>query len=369
MIRHLYIHIPFCPRLCPYCSFFVVRSQRGLFAALVEKICAELEWWKSQETFCLETVYFGGGTPSALDTHSLEKLVGRILLGQRPQEVTLEVNPSTVSLEKACLLRQLGVTRISLGVQSFDDAELQTLGRQHSANRTLKTYDILRKAGFDNINFDLIFAIPGSSLASWNRTLRKAVDLQPEHISAYCLTYEEGTPFHHKVKSGQWPTPDPEREESYYELTQQFLADYGFQQYEVSNYCRGEFYSLHNKAYWQGEDFLGLGPGSVSTIRGLRWKNREDVSRYLSQVTFPAERSESEHLSATALTKERLMLGLRTKWGVAVPAELLDFFHTLSEAGLAECTEQTWRLTQRGLRVADAIAVEIFHRIDELLKI
>jgi oxygen-independent coproporphyrinogen-3 oxidase len=367
VIKHVYVHVPFCPRLCPYCNFFVVPADRRLSVPLVEKICAEMEWWKSQEELCFETVYFGGGTPSALDTRSLEKLVSGVLGGYWPREVTLEVNPTTVSMEKAKLLLDLGVNRISLGAQSFDDGELRTLGRQHSAERIIRTYNLLREAGFENVNVDLIFGTPGGSLEQWERTLQRAVQLQPEHISAYCLTYEEDTPFFEKVTSGQWRKPDMELEANFYEATQELLSENGYEQYEVSNYCRGEFWSRHNRAYWCGEDFLGLGPGAVSTIRGTRWRNRPDVGSYIAGRDFPCEQVDVEILCGETLLKERLMLGLRTRWGAQVPSEMSDFFVKLSEEGLAVCDGITWKLTRKGLRVADAVTEEIFAKVDEVL--
>lgn len=418
MIRHLYLHIPFCPRVCPYCNFYVQPADRRLSVPLVEALLAEHRWWRDHADLRPDTIYLGGGTPSALDTRSLEKLLTALHTAHNPQEFTIEINPTTLSAEKAAMLRGLGVTRASLGAQSFHPGELLTLGRQHSPERIVATYHILRDAGFDNINLDLIFGTPGGTEHDWAATLRRALDLAPEHISAYCLTYEEDTPFFERVASGQWARPDPEREEHLMRLTQRTLTAAGFTQYEVSNYARPGFESRHNIAYWRGADYLGLGPGAVSTLAALRWKNIPNVETYTSAwlnnkntganhalqaqsillnqqnqktrqtpespnksgnnfnpqketrwiepllAANPCPRVELEHLDPTTLHKERLMLGVRTAEGIPRQPDLEPLLTRLTEAGFITLDHTRARPTPEGLLRADALATEIFQHME-----
>jgi oxygen-independent coproporphyrinogen III oxidase len=357
MVRHLYIHTPFCAAVCPYCAFYVhqggVGPQRDFVAALSE------EWRRAREEFPLavETVYFGGGTPSLLSA-PLFSAMSWPLHDAALQEFTLEVNPATVTPEKAKAWHGAGVNRISLGAQSFDAGMLKILGRQHAPDDIAETCALLRGHGFDNINIDLMFALPGQSLAMWEKTLHAALACEPDHISAYALTYEEDTPFFEKLSRGEW-RQDEEREIAMFERTREILGAAGLAGYEISNFARPGFESLHNLAYWRGADYLGLGPSAVSTIGGLRWKNLPDTAAYAKRLARgESVRTELEALDPATLAKERIMFGLRMREGVS-RAEFGDNaarLQELAEHGLAVEEAGRVRLTPRGQLVADSVA-------------
>lgn len=361
-VEHLYVHVPFCPRVCPYCAFFVMPADRRRSGPLVDALLAELRYRGRSVALRPRTVYLGGGTPSALATGDLERLVGGFLemAGGSVAEFTIEANPTTLSAEKASLLRGLGVNRASLGAQSFDAGALATLGRQHAPERIARTFEILRGAGFENIGLDLIYGVPGQSEAAWWRTLGAAVALGPEHISAYCLTYEEGTPFFRRLDSGEWAR-DIDLEARLFLGTRRALREAGYVPYEVSNFARPGFESEHNMAYWRGRDYLGIGPSAVSTVGGKRWRSVPDLERYLAAAgtgDWPEE--EVEYLDEELRRRERMMFGLRTREGVEGEG-FLEEMEGLASAGYAESSGGRWRLTDEGLLRADSVA-ELFAR-------
>ena len=271
------------------------------------------------------------------------------------EEFTIEVNPTTVSPEKASLLRGLGVNRVSLGAQSFDSDALAVLGRQHGPDRIRRTFQILRDAGFENIGIDLIYGVPGQCESSWWQTLSDAIDLGPEHLSVYGLTYEEDTPFFERLASGRWAR-DEALETRLFLGTRQRLRAAGYTAYEVSNFARPGFESRHNIVYWRGMDFLGIGPSAVSTIGYRRWRNTCDLGHYIAAAAdngWPLE--EEEALDADLLRREKIMFGLRTCEGVHDSSFEAEFSQ-LHAAGYAERHGQGWRLTEEGLLRADAIA-------------
>jgi oxygen-independent coproporphyrinogen-3 oxidase len=256
-LRHLYVHIPFCPKVCPYCSFYKEASDRNKTQAFLDSVLLDLDRRLREVASCrMQTIFFGGGTPSALSVKQLEFLLSELrrrldLTGLR--EWTLEMNPATVSLEKAQMMRDYGVNRVSMGVQSWDPEMLKRLGRVHSAPQAERSFHLLREAGFTNLNLDLIFGIPGQSVEMWERTLRKTIALAPEHISAYCLTFEEDTDFFRRHQRGELPQ-DTEQDADFYELTMTLLESAGYRQYEISNYANPGAECLHNLAYWLGQD-------------------------------------------------------------------------------------------------------------------
>jgi oxygen-independent coproporphyrinogen-3 oxidase len=361
MIRHLYVHTPFCAKICPYCAFYVhggsAGEQRDFVAAVRE------EWRRAREEFplALETVYFGGGTPSMLPAKVFAELVWALqdtALDRDLLEFTLEVNPATVTEDKAAAWRAAGVNRISLGAQSFDATLLKTLGRQHAPEDIPATVAMLRAHGFDNINLDLMFALPGQSEAQWDETLRAALACGPQHISAYALTYEEDTPFFEKLSTGEW-RQDEQREIAMFERTRAALARAGLFDYEISNFALPGFESRHNLAYWRGADYLGLGPSACSTIGGLRWRNLPDTAAYVKKIgRGEPVRGEYEALDEATRAKERIMFGLRMREGVAREqfAALDRRLNELEDLGLACIRDGRVCLTPRGKLVADSVA-------------
>jgi oxygen-independent coproporphyrinogen-3 oxidase len=278
------------------------------------------------------------------------------------EEVTLEANPATFDLKKATLFRELGVTRVSLGIQSFTPHVLEILGREHSVEQASEAVSILRAAGIPSVNIDLMFSIPGQSKQDWEQTLHHAIALQPDHISAYNLTYEEDTAFFDSLRRGDMKV-DEDQDAEYFHLADSLLTDAGFDHYETSNYAKSGHHSSHNRGYWMGEDYLGLGPSSVSTIARHRHRNLPDTNGYIRQVgSLGHAIHESEALDAEATRLERIALGLRTKEGI--PLHLLDedgqrHAAFLAEEGLAIITETRLVLVHRGRALVDPIAAEL----------
>lgn len=360
MVRHLYVHIPFCPKVCPYCSFYKEASDRNKTNAFLEAVLAEAEM--AADGLRPQTVFFGGGTPTALSTKQLDFLI----TGLRERvdfsdvrEFTVEMNPATVSLEKAAALLALGVNRVSMGVQSWSDRLLRTLGRVHSAAQARRSYEILREAGVTNINLDLIFGIPGQSAGEWRDSLDITVGLEPDHISAYCLTYEEDTEYFEKFTRGEFK-PEEARDAEFFEQAMDRLPAGGFEQYEISNYAKPGRECLHNLAYWEGADYEGLGPSAFSTRNGLRRRNVADTSAYIQRVQSLHPIHDFEESVPPALRRaEKTAFALRTKSGI--PANEADPLRSdpLIAHGLLEATGDRLRLTPKGKMVADEIAAEL----------
>ena len=364
-LRHLYVHIPFCPKICPYCSFYKEASDRNKTQAFLDSLLLDLDRRLREIPDCrLETIFFGGGTPSALSVKQLDFILSGLhrrldLSGLR--EWTLEMNPATVSLEKARLLCDFGVNRISMGVQSWDPGILNRLGRVHSAEQAERSFHVLRQAGFRNLNLDLIFGVPGQSLQTWQQTLEKTIGFAPEHISAYCLTIEEDTEFFRRFQGGEL-VQDSEQEATLYEFTMETLGTAGYHQYEISNYAQPGYECLHNLAYWQGRNYLGLGPSAFSTIGKRRWQNTPDTSRYIEQIRSAVEPINfKEHLTDRMRKAETIAFGLRTSMGVCESefAHWTNELDALRHEGYLEQEEARIRLTPKGRLLADSIA-ELF---------
>jgi oxygen-independent coproporphyrinogen-3 oxidase len=361
MIRHLYFHIPFCPKLCPYCSFYVEVGGANKNTRFLDAMLREVELATQRWTIQPETIYFGGGTPSALTEAQLEYLLGGLrerLDLSRLAEWDLEANPATIRSGKAELLKQLGVTRLSLGVQSWDDEVLKTLGRVHNAAQARETFQLLRETGFENLNVDLMFAVPGQTLAQWKQTLETTIALQPEHVSSYCLTYEEDTAYFQKLLGGEFKQ-DIEIDAQFFETTMDTLSGGGFAQYEISNYSRPGRESLHNSAYWLGADYLGFGPSAFSTLGLHRWQNVPDSADYTRRVLAGESASTfEEHLTEPQRRGEILAFALRTARGVRQD-ELLpwaDAVREFHELGFLREQGDRVALTRRGKMMADSVA-------------
>lgn len=355
LIRHVYIHVPFCTHICPYCAFHKERNVGDSFRHFLPALKREIRW--ALENFDLkpQTVFFGGGTPSALSLRQWEELFA-IWPWLSVTEFTVEANPLTLSQAKAALLRSGGVNRISLGAQSLDAEMLKVLGRTHQPGDVAETMKILRAAGFDNINLDLMFSLPGQTLASWQATLHQALALHPEHISTYNLTYEEDTEFLRRQQSGLYQENEV-ISRSMAECAHDLLEEAGFDHYEISNFARPGRASVHNLAIWRGADYLGLGPSACSTVAGQRWKNAADTRRYIESLVESGEPPrEFEALTPAQRDEEMILLGLRTREGfdaklVRQPSALED----LMNEGLVEIAAGRVRLSRQGRLVADAV--------------
>lgn len=357
MIEHLYAHIPFCPKVCPYCSFFKEASDRNKTRAFLDAMLQEAD--RHAADLRPVTVFFGGGTPTALSTSQLEYLIGGLrerIDFSAVREFTMEMNPATVSLEKARRMRDLGVNRVSMGVQSWDPELLKTLGRVHTADQAQRSYEILREAGFENVNLDLMFGVPGQSREQWRESLEKNISLAPDHISAYCLTYEEDTEYFLRLNRGIYQ-PDEQLDADLFEMTMAILEDAGYVQYEISNYARPGRECLHNLAYWLGSDYVGLGPSAFSTAGERRWKNISDTTEYTRRVQAGEDTWDfAEPLDPATRRAEQLAFGLRTNRGVS--REFLPAEKTTEYAKLGYLIPQgdSWFLTRKGRMVADELA-------------
>jgi len=361
MIRHIYVHIPFCARICPYCAFYKELLDRPQTPRFCEAILAELHWHAKDRVLLPSTIYFGGGTPTALTTSQLEFLLGGFRDGLDLSgliEWTMEANPGSVSPRKAALLQRLGVNRISLGIQSWDDDLLKLLGRDHRAKHLRDSFQILRDAGFSNINLDLMFGLPGQTIEQWRETLDRTVSLEPEHISTYCLTYEEDTEFFVRHARGEF-RQDADADAEFFESTMSILQSAGYEHYEISNYARSGFQSAHNRAYWAGSDYLGIGPSAFSTIGLTRLQNIPDFRRYSEAILAGRSAIDSvEDLTPEKKRVERIALSLRTIDGA--PRELFRSFpdqtREFIRLGLLRKTENNFVLTEKGKALADSVA-------------
>ncbi len=360
MVRHLYVHIPFCPKVCPYCSFYKEAGDRNKTKAFLDSILVEAS--AAADGLQPETVFFGGGTPTALSTPQLDFLISGLrerVDFSAVKEFTIEMNPATVSIEKAAALLNLGVNRVSMGVQSWDESLLRTLGRVHTGLQAERSYRILREAGVPNINLDLIFGIPGQSERQWMDTLRKTVDLAPDHISAYCLTYEEDTEYFAKFSRGEY-APEEGRDAGFFEMAMDVLSATGFSQYEISNYAQPGRECSHNLAYWRGEDYAGFGPSAFSTRSGKRWRNIADTAAYILRIQNRLPLHDFiEEVPPSMRRAERIAFALRTSAGIdgeeADPVRLAS----LASGGFVESRDSRIVLTRKGRLLADEVAAEL----------
>src|SRR5438477_4050767 len=371
MIRHLYVHIPFCARICPYCAFYKDLLDRSQTSRFCEAILRELQGLvgthcsgvspRRPQRAAPTTIYFGGGTPTALNIAQLEFL----LRGFHEQldlselvEWTIEANPGSVSARKAAVLKKFGINRISLGVQSWDDHLLKLLGREHNAWQAEESFHLLRAAGFTNINVDLMFGLPGQTIENWRSTLEKTIALQPDHVSAYCLTYEEDTEFFLRHARGEF-RQDADADAVFFEITMSLLEDAGYEHYEISNYARPGFSSVHNRAYWMGKDYLGIGPSAFSTVGMQRWQNVSDYRAYSDRViSGRSPIGPTENLTSTMKRAEKIALSLRTRDGIS--SHLLDNWPNETREfiarGLLRRSNGNFVLTRAGKLLADSVA-------------
>jgi len=383
-VRSLYVHVPFCAQKCSYCAFFSEPSSGEQIIRYVTAVTRELEMVAAD--LRPATIFFGGGTPSLLNLRQWEDIFRSLqrlnLLGA--EEFTVECNPATVSLDKARLLREHGVNRISMGVQSLDEALLNRLGRVHSREMVFKSYDTLRQAGFENINLDLMFAIPGQSLDVWERTLAEATALGSEHISSYEVIYEEDTVLYAQLKAGEFAV-DEDLACAMYEMLIERADAAGFHQYEIANFARDHSARSpapaaipsracrHNLNYWRGGNFHGVGPSATGYVDGTRTKNWSNTPLYCEQLEKGRRAIESsETLRPLARAGETAAFGLRmvAGWrfdefcattGYDLRAEWADDMDSLVVKGWASKSKTGFQLTAHGLRFADA-AAELFLR-------
>lgn len=365
----LYVHIPFCIQKCAYCDFLSFPAAAECRQAYVKALCAEIESWKGKETWPVSSVFIGGGTPSVLSCDELDSILKALQKSfhiENDAEQTIEVNPGTVTAEKAHFWKQKGINRISMGVQAMDDHLLKRLGRIHTKKQVIESWELLRRAGFENISFDLMMGLPGQTLSMWEETLRQALTLNPQHLSCYSLIVEEGTPFFEK--QSELDLPDEETERQMYWRTCQLLSEANMRQYEISNFSQPCYESRHNTGYWRRKPYIGLGLGASSLLKEqIRTKNTSDLGLYIAHsADQKAICEERQVLSIQDQMEEFMFLGLRCTHGVK-GSEFLRLFgrsmETVYEAaiskhlqyGLLKQEEDRIYLTKRGLDVANQV--------------
>jgi oxygen-independent coproporphyrinogen-3 oxidase len=381
-INGLYVHIPFCLHKCHYCDFYsITRQSEARMQQFVDLVLQEARLWQvatksGGPTMQLRTVFFGGGTPTLLPQSATQRLLtglGDIFDLSAVQEFTIEANPATAPPDYCQMLRRHGVDRISFGAQSFDRADLQMLERHHDPAEAAAAVEIARDAGFERINIDLIYAVPGQSLASWTATLEQAIALGLDHYSCYGLTYEPNTPLTVRRRLGQFAVAEEDLELAMFRHTRQRLADAGIPAYEISNFARPGQACRHNLHYWTGGNYAGLGPAAASHVAGVRFRNRPHLGQWESAISdgrvLGAAAIDIESLTPRQRAGELVMLMLRLPRGIdyddfatrtgldacLVFAEPIDQLH---RTGTLESDQQGFRLSERGLVVADAVAAE-----------
>jgi oxygen-independent coproporphyrinogen III oxidase len=357
--RHLYVHLPFCAHRCGYCDFVTLVGRREGHGAYVDALLAELELERSALARDVETVFLGGGTPTFTEPAELARLLAAL---PAAAEVTVEANPETVTPELAELLRSGGVSRVSLGAQSFRPELLAVLERRAGPDAVRAAFYHLRDAGFDNISLDLVYGIPGQGASDLRHDLAEAIALGPEHLSCYELEAKPGTRF--TFAHGDELVRQADAMEGYFELVVETLVGVGYRWYETANFCRAGREARHNLGYWRGEDYLGIGIGAVSTVDGVRWRNRASLAGYLGALAEGRRPPrDEEQLEPEVARRERLMLGLRLDEPVPL-AEVEgavddDAFARMERLGLAEQRAGGLVLTPRGRFLGGGVTAEL----------
>jgi len=378
----IYVHIPFCQSKCPYCSFV---SYQGMDAniknrymqALLQQAqdMAKHPWSRARK---FHSLYIGGGTPSTVDVSLMADFIAACLdafdftaVSPKSPEVTMEVNPNTVNKAMLKRFRQAGVNRLSIGTQSFSDAMLKVIGRKHSAQDCIQAVKFARDVGFTNISLDLMFGLPGQDRENWQNSLETAVELAPEHLSVYELTIEQSTPFADQVRLGRLDLPNEDVSLAMFELAREILSARGYEQYEISNYARNGFQSVHNVNYWENGSYVGLGSGAVSCFSGARIQSEENPERFITMITGQQKPfKEAEFLPIDARFRESVIMGLRMTAGVSISllekqygmtpekyyGEILEL---LLNQELLEEKHNRLRLTKAGMLLANRVMAQL----------
>jgi oxygen-independent coproporphyrinogen-3 oxidase len=367
----LYIHIPFCRSKCLYCDFNSYEKRESDAAEYVKALMREIEAYQNKYNFTYKTVFIGGGTPTVINYNLIgdlmEKLGSHIKTGA---EITMESNPGTVTPESLKYYRNLGINRLSIGLQACQEGLLRGLGRIHNLEDFLYAYESARKAGFDNINTDLMFALPNQTQKMWEETLEKVVNLGVDHISCYSLILEEGTKLYELYQEGKVRLPDEEQDREMYKTAVDILGSHGYSQYEISNFARKNMECKHNLLYWRNEEYLGFGAGSHSKLEGVRFWNYKDIDKYnniIMQGKLPVEGQEelsiNEDMWETIFLALRLNEGLdlqefENKYKVNFQIRYDDVLSKLMNQGLVMMESGRLKLTKRGIDLSNSVFVE-----------
>lgn len=362
-----YVHIPFCTQICYYCDFSKVFIKNQPVDSYLEHL---LEEFRSYDIQKLRTLYIGGGTPTALSAPQLEVLLDGLTKNldlSVLEELTIEANPGDLDADKIVVLKQSSVNRVSLGVQTFDDKMLKKIGRSHLEKDIYENIDRLKLAGFDNISIDLIYALPGQTMAQVKDNVAKAISLDIPHMSLYSLILENHTVFMNRMRRGKLPLPKEELEAEMFEYIIAELERAGFEHYEISNFSKPSFESRHNLMYWDNAEYYGIGAGASGYVDGVRYKNHGPIRHYLNAVEAGNARITEEHLSQREQMEEEMFLGLRKKSGVSMTRFEEKFgrsfdglygeiIRDLVQQGLMQIDGDRVRMTKRGLFLGDTVA-------------
>lgn len=369
----IYIHIPFCKRRCIYCDFFST-TQSELKATYVQALCQELELRKDylhEEE--IETIYFGGGTPSQLTRKELEEIflyIYKVYKVNPNAEITLEANPDDLTPTYVSMLRQLPINRLSMGIQTFQEDVLKLLRRRHTAQQAIEAFQRCREAGFQNISIDLMYGLPGESLETWEQDLQQAIDLRPEHISAYHLIYEEGTTLWQLKEQHQVKETDEDLSVTLFKTLIDKLTQAGYQHYEISNFCQPNLHSRHNSSYWTGKKYLGCGPSAHSYNGISRQWNVASLGKYIGSIRKGELDYEIEELDSYTRYNDFVITSIRTCWGMSLTRlrdeygeELYRYCLRMAkpyiEQGVLQIVNENLKLTQKGIFISDGIMSDL----------
>ncbi len=364
-MKGIYVHIPFCIKKCNYCDFCSFPNMLSRQGEYVKALNKEASSYKGDAVFA-DTLYFGGGTPSLLDVKSIESIIETInanFIISPDAEITIEANPATITEAKAKELHSLGINRISLGAQSFIDAELATLGRAHCADDIEKSFAILRQAGFSNISLDLMYALPGQTMHTLSESIQRIIALHPEHISCYGLKIENGTPFYAMLSKGQLIEKSDDEYADMYDMILNELENNGYRQYELSNFSLDGCQSKHNLKYWQGKEYIGLGVSASSLYKNNRFTNTNDYHKYIESF----EKTETQSLTKEEQMSEFMFLALRLtsigaskaefekRFGIPIDKAFPDAIHKHTSNGMLKDCGDRYVLAQRAYYVSNSI--------------
>lgn len=374
----IYLHIPFCKTRCIYCDFYSTTRSEWT-DRYVEALCTELTRRKDYlQGEPVHTIYMGGGTPSQLSEEHFRKLfhtLQQVYGLEQCHEITLEANPDDLTEEYTAMLKTLPFNRISMGIQTFHEDTLRLLHRRHTGAQAIRAVELCRKAGFQNISIDLIYGLPGENDFRWNQDLQQAIQLQVEHISAYHLTYEEGTPLYDMLHQHSVQEVDEESSLRFFTSLMDTLKDAGYEHYEISNFCKPGFHSRHNTAYWQGIAYLGCGPSAHSFNGSSRQWNKASLSAYMNGIEQDTCIYETEQLDVYTRYNECVMTGLRTQKGISLKQlhhtfgmQLKDYCLRNAKVylknGQLEIQNEYLRLTRSGIFISDSIMSDLMYVID-----
>lgn len=373
----LYLHIPFCLSKCSYCDFFsIVTGNEGLKRRYITALIKEMEIYRQKKKdISLSTIYLGGGTPTILDGIQINEIISSCfsnfqIAGNKKMEITIEANPGTIEIEKSKILLQSGINRLSIGAQSLDNRVLKKIGRVHTKEDFLASYNAAREAGFSNINIDLMFGLPGQSKAGFEKTLTGIIKLKPEHISLYGLSIESGTPLELLIAAGKIKLPSDDLSNDLFVMAIELLKEHNYEHYEISNFALPGKRSIHNQIYWNDKSYLGLGAGATSYLDNKRYRNYQDLEQYIELLNYgilPVEYQEilsmRERMSEKIILKLRMMEGLDkndffNQFKTSVEHVFGKELYTLKEQGLLAENKTRYLLTKKGISLANNVFTE-----------